>query len=108
MSLVHTDSYSDFSESSGEVELNWYLLHESFDKCQQDLPTFEEWLDTLAEDSYEVYALKANYEETFHCQLSIYQFSALKCIRQNFTKITTGSGKNKQITYQKKQINELH
>ena len=70
---------------------------------QQDLPTFEEWFDTLAEDSYEVYTLKANYEETFHCQLSIYQFSVLKCIRENFTKITIGSGKNKQLIYQKNQ-----
>ena len=68
---------------------------------QENSPTFDEWFEALNGNSFEVYALKANYEETFHCQLSIYQFSALKAIRLNFNKITRGTGKNKQIIYEK-------
>lgn len=64
--------------------------------------TFAEWFEALTEDSYEVYDLKAKYEEAFNTHLSIYQFAGLKIIRQNFTKFSVNSQGQKQLIYQKR------
>lgn len=74
MSLVHTDSYSDFSESSDEANLNWYLLHESFDKFLAKLDKYQYTCDELVEI----------YNETYDTNITQNVFSKLKEVKKHF------------------------